>query len=80
MSEETLKITIYIIGIVAAGVGIVSSIYKIRESRMKIKAQRQGQKGDVGVSDQQDVFSTEKGKLQKKQAKQRLKEVKKSEG
>jgi len=65
---------------VAAGIGIVASIYKIRESRMKIKVQNQGQKGDVRVIDQQDVFSSEKGKLQKKQAKQRLKAAKKSKG
>ncbi|MEE9419165.1 MAG: hypothetical protein V3W43_06790 [Desulfatiglandaceae bacterium] len=64
----------------AAGIGIVASIYKIRESRMKIKAQKQGQKGYVRVIDQQDVFSSEKGKLQKKQAKQRLKAAKKSKG
>ncbi len=47
---------------------------------MKIKAQKQGQKGYVRVIDQQDVFSSEKGKLQKKQAKQRLKAAKKSKG
>jgi hypothetical protein len=83
MDEGTIKFLVYTLGIMAAVIGILASVYKIREARLKIHAHKLERKGsDTAVPLQQptNISAASRAvlKIQKKFAKQRAKELKKS--
>lgn len=83
MDEGTIKILVYALAILAALVGILASVYKIREAKFRMHAHKLERKEGpptalVPPASGAPAPTKDEFKAQKKLAKQRAKQIKKS--